>query len=137
MSSKHFTGPSTIDRTPVIIRNPSIVKANQPKETVERFAAGKNKQTAPSVLARKVESGEAAPPKFTSEMKQVLIDARLKKELDQKKLATASGVPLKNIQLYERCEGTPTQGDLTKLNRALGTNLQMPPLIRLGKIDEE
>lgn len=100
-------------------------------EVVERFGAGGNKTRRPSAPpnARRLdqETEDFKHPHVTHEFKVALMRARQEKKMTQADLAKAIAVKPSVVQEYENGRAIPDPAVITKLNRALGTQLPKIP----------
>ena len=77
----------------------------------------------------KIDNEEIKLPSITNDMRICIQQARCQKKMTQVDLANKCCIPKSIIENYENGSAIPKKSELTKINRALGLNLQMPKLV--------
>lgn len=108
-------------RTP----NPEIVKSSHghTTENVQKFNAGKNKQTMnvnAAKLERKLEEEDFKFDSYDRELRIQIQQKRLENKWSQKDLATKCDLPESAIKDIEAGRGIPNKQNISKVKRILG-----------------
>ncbi|KAK4777405.1 hypothetical protein SAY87_017592 [Trapa incisa] len=135
-------GPISQDWEPVVIRKkaPNAAAKKDEKavnaarragaeiETVKKYNAGSNKaaSSSTSLNTKKLDEDteNLTHDRVPTEMKKVIMQARLDKKLTQSQLAQMINEKPQVIQEYESGKAIPNQQIITKLERALGVKLR-------------
>ncbi|KAK4777404.1 hypothetical protein SAY87_017591 [Trapa incisa] len=135
-------GPISQDWEPIVIRKkaPNAAAKKDEKavnaarragaeiETVKKYNAGSNKaaSSSTSLNTKKLDEDteNLTHDRVPTEMKKVIMQARLDKKLTQSQLAQLINEKPQVIQEYESGKAIPNQQIITKLERALGVKLR-------------
>ncbi|KAL3699802.1 hypothetical protein R1sor_017824 [Riccia sorocarpa] len=135
-------GPLTQDWEPVVVRKKAPTsgakkdekavnaarRAGGPIETVKKYNAGANKaaSSATGMNTKKLdeETEVLAHDRVPSELKKLIMQARLDKKFTQAQLAQLINEKPQIVQEYESGKAIPNQLILSKLERVLGVKLR-------------
>lgn len=115
------------DWSTVVVKRTDTSKI--PKESVKKFTAGTNKQSAPTTNFKKLEESDSMtkPQTSTREMANIIQRARIDKKMTQDELNIACNFPKGTIAAYEKCTAIVNPSQTSKMSRILGVAIKNPP----------